>query len=294
MKNNFILIQLIATTLALATFSSACEKDTAPASNKIQQGNTTIEMNAIYTGYDLQVRYNHVINASIHATVRVYQNGKAMDVPVNIPAGYKSLQNWTGDDYLNAWNYNGYYDSTSTNGLPVITGSVDSVKIIGASCPDKEYGFKIIGGNIDWSSFYHPEDPETTVSFICNTDTVLYSNYDFSSGTVYYNQTSKRYRFGLFNMTYQMISATENYPLQQGITMDIPVLVYFWNGRNYGVQPDGPQAQTNGSTLQLTITKLSGTHFDATFSGKVWSSRQADTLFISKGEIKNALLPVLE
>ncbi len=91
-----------------------------------------------------------------------------------------------------------------------------------------------------------------------------------------------------------MISAVGNYPLQQGMTMDIPVLVYFWNGRNYGVQPDGPQAQTNGSTLQLTITKLSGSHFDATFSGKVWSSRQADTLFITKGEIKNALLPVIE
>jgi hypothetical protein len=283
----------MATMFALATFFSACEKG-LDASNKIQQGNTTIEINAIYTGYYLQVRYNNVINAPIHATVRVFQNGKTLDAPVNIPAGYKSMQNWRDDDYLNAWDYNGYYDSTSTNGLPVITGNVDSVKIIAVSCSDKEYGFKIIGGNINWSSFYHPTDPKTTVSFIANSDTVLYSNYDFSSGTVYYNKTAKRYRFGLFNMTYQMISAIESYPLQPGMIMDIPILVYFWNGRNYGIQPDGPQAQTNGSTLQLTITKLSDTHFDASFSGKVWSSRQADTLFISKGEIKNALLPVIE
>lgn len=294
MKNNFILIQIIATMFALAIFFPACEKDPAASANKIQQGNTTIEMNAIYTGYYLQVRYNNVINAPIHATVRVYQNGKTMDAPVNIPAGYQSLQNWNDDDYLNAWNYNGYYDSISTNGLPVITGRVDSVKIIAASSPDKEYGFKIIGGNIDWSSFYHPTDLKTTVSFISNKDTVLYSDYDFSSGTVYYNKTSKMYRFGLFNMSYQMFSAIANYPLQQGKTMEIPVLVYFWNGRNYGLQPDGPLAGTNGSTLQLTITKVSGTHFDATFSGKVWSSRQADTLFISEGEIKNAFLPAVE
>lgn len=293
MKNNSILIQIIATIFALSIFFSACKKDPA-TENKIQQGHTTIEMNAIYTGYYLQVRYNNVINAPIHATVRVYQNGTTMDVPVNIPAGYQSLQNWTNDDYLNAWNYNGYYDSTSTNGLPVITGRVDSVKIIAASSPDKEYGFKIIGGNIDWSSFYHPTDLKTTVSFISNKDTVLYSDYDFSSGTVWYSKTSKMYRFGLFNMTYQMFSAVANYPLQQGMKMDIPVLVYFWNGRNYGMQPDGPLAGTNGSTLQLTVTKVSATHFDATFSGKVWSSRQADTLFISNGEIKNAFLPLVE
>ena len=294
MKNNSILIQIIATMFALATFFSACEKDPAASANKIQQGNTTIEMNAIYTGYYLQVRYNNVINAPIHATVRVYQNEKTMDVPVNIPAGYQSLQNWNDDDYLNAWDYNGYYDSISTNGLPVITGHVDSVKIIAASCPDKEYGFKIIGGNIDWSSFYHPTDLKTTVSFISNSDTVLFSNYDFSSGTVFYNQTSKIYRFGLFNMSYQMFSAIANYPLQQGMTMDVPLFIYFWNGRNYGLPPEGPLAGTNGSTLKLTITKLSANHFDATFSGKVWSSRLADTLFISKGEIKNVFLPVVE
>jgi hypothetical protein len=40
-----------------------------------------------------------------------------------------------------------------------------------------------------------------------------------------------------------------------------------------------------------TKEKVSATHFDAAFSGKVWSSRQPDTLFISKGELKNALLP---
>ena len=294
MKNNSVLFLFLAIICALSITFSACKKDPAGASNKIQQGNTTIEINAIYTGYYLQVRYNNVINAPIHATVRVYQNGKTMDVPVNISADYKSLQQWNNDDFINVWDYNGYYDSVHVNGLPVITGTVDSVKIIAASCPDKEYGFKIVGGNVDWSAFYHPTDPKTTVSFISNNDTVLYSDYDFTSGTVFYNKTLKLYRFGLYNMTYQMYSAPANYPLQAGLTMDIPVFIYFWNGRNYGLPTEGSLAGTNGSTVKLTITKVSDTHFDATFSGKVWASRVADTLFISKGEIKNALLPVID
>lgn len=294
MKNNTILFKFIGLAIASVITISACQKDPDAASNKIQQGNTTIEINGIFPEYSLLIRYNNVINAPIHATVRVYQNGKTLDVPVNIPAGYKGLQPWKDDDYINSWTYNGYYDSLGTNGLPVITGSVDSVKIIEVNCPDKEYGFKIVGGTIDWSNFYHPTDAKTTVSFISNTDTVLYSNYDFSSGAIFYNQASKMYRFGLFNMNFQVNSAVENYPLQQGMTMDIPLFIYFWNGKNYGLPPEGPLAGTNGSTLQLTITKLSDTHFDATFSGKVWSSRVADTLFISKGEIKNALLPIIE
>jgi hypothetical protein len=63
------------------------------------------------------------------------------------------------------------------------------------------------------------------------------------------------------------------------------------NSIYFGSQPDNVVSASFGSTLQLTITNVTGTHFDATFSGKLWSSRQADTLFISEGEIKNALLP---
>lgn len=292
MKTNLSLIYLISVLTILAIFSS-CEKDPASV-NEIQHGNNTVEMNAIYTGYYLQVRYNGVIDAPIKATVKIYQHGKTMNVPVNIPAGYKSLQHWGGDDYVNAWNYNGFYDSIGVNHLPVISGNVDSLEIIAVSCPDKQYGFSILSHGMDWSEFYHPTDPRTIVSFISNKDTVSYNDYDFSSGTVSYNKSVKYYRFGLFNNMLQMISAAKDYPLQPGMTMDIPVLVYYWNGRNYGIQPDGPQASTNGSTLQLTITRLSGTNFDATFSGKIWSSRQEDTLIISNGEIKNALLPVLE
>lgn len=289
MKNQCPFFRIIAITFSLALFFSACKKDPVSSSNKIQQGNTIIEMNVIYPNY-LQVRYNNVINAPIHATVTVYQNGSKKDVPLNIPAGYKSLQNWSGDNYINVWNYNAYLDSTGNSSLPVITGPVDSVRITAVSCPDKEYGFKILVGTNDWT-FYHPDDVKTTLSFISNKDTILYSAYDFESGFLYYNKNTKLYFFGLFNNACYIGSPSANYPLMEGTTLNMPVLVYNWNGRTYGIQPDGPLAITNGSTLQLKITKVSATHFDAAFSGKVWSSRQPDTLFISKGELKNALLP---
>jgi hypothetical protein len=288
-KNNLLLLKNIAIVFSMTVFFSACKKDPSTVSNKIQQGNNVIQMNVLYHSY-LEVRYNTVINAPIHVTVTIYQNGKTQDVPVNIPAGYKSLQSWGNNNYINVWNYNAYIDSTGDAPLPVITGTVDSVRITAISCPDKEYGFKILVGTNDWT-FYHPDDLKTTLSFISNKDTILFSVYDFESGFLHYDKTTKQYFFGLFNNACYIASPSLNYPLTEGMALDMPVLVYNWNGRNYGIQPDGPEAITNGSTLQLKITKISTTHFDATFSGKVWSSRQPDTLFISQGELENALLP---
>ena len=288
MKNNCRPFGIIAILFSLAIFFSSCKKE-AVSADRIQKGNTIIEMNVIYPNY-VQIRYNNVINSPIDVTITVYQNGTKKDVSINIPAGYKSLQSWGNDNYINVWNYNAYYDSTGSSPLPVITGTVDSVRITAVSCPDKEYGFKILVGTNDWT-FYHPKDLKTTLDFISNNDTISYSAYDFESGFLYYNKTTKLYFFGLFNNACYIGSPSPDYPLTEGMTLDMPVLVYNWNGRNYGIQPDGPLAITNGSTLQLKITNITNTHFDATFSGKVWSSRQADTLFISKGELKNALLP---
>lgn len=88
-----------------------------------------------------------------------------------------------------------------------------------------------------------------------------------------------------------LFSGSEQYPLHEGMAMNIPLMVYTYNSRNYGSFPDGTQAYLNGSTIVLTIIKVTDTHFDATFSGKLWSAMQADTLHISNGEIKNAVLP---
>jgi len=76
-------IRFFAATLSVGILFSDCKKDTARSNNAIQQGNTTIEINAIFTGnprgrpYFLQVRYNNVIDAPINVNVTLYlKNGQ--------------------------------------------------------------------------------------------------------------------------------------------------------------------------------------------------------------------------
>lgn len=287
--------------LSVALLFSNCKKD--PSSDKpIQQGNTTIEINAISpratsSGSMLQIRYNNVINSPINLTITFHlEGGQQKRVPINIPSGYKNLVLWFDNGYINTWDYQGYYDSTGNGSTSVIDNNwkVSSVEITSVNCPDKEYGFKVLTGSDQWT-LYQPKDSLTSISFISNKDTISYSGYDFeTSANNLYTTAISSYGFYFFKSSILLFSGNEKYPLAEGLKMNIPLMLYRWNSRDYGSQPDGGQAASNGSTLQLTITKLTSTHFDATLSGKLWSSRQPDTLRISKGVIKNALLPKIK
>jgi len=294
MKTTNKLISVISTILLAGFFISSCNKQRDESRNAIQQGNTTIEINAIYPNY-LQLRYNNVIDAPIEVGVTFYiQNGVQKVVPVKIPAGYKKLQSWGGNEqYINVYNYSEYNDSTGNAPPPVIQPGwvVDSVKITSVSCSDGKYGFKVLTGADQWD-FFHPTDPKTTVSFIAGQDTFYYTDFDFNNPFLYYYTQGKVYGFNFFNYTVYMQSSVANFPIQQGMVMGLPYMHYTLNGRQWGSQPDNRDSASNGSTLKLTVTNITGVHFDATFSGKLWSSLQADTLFISNGEFKNALLPV--
>lgn len=283
---------LIFVGLPISLFLSGCEKDDPIGG--IQQGNTIIQINAVSPDiYNiLQVRYNNVIAAPITATITFHlEDGQKKNVQINIPANNKNLQEWSENKFINTWNYNGFLDSTGNNSTPPIDRSwnISSVEITAVSCPDKEYGFKILTSD-EWT-FYEPRDPHTIVSFVSNKDTVFYSDYDFIATLTQYNNQTRNYYFNFFSASVMLFSDVQKYPLTEGMTMNVPLMVYRFNSRNYGSQPDGPQAYLNGSTIVLTITKATSTHFDATFSGNLWSSRQQDTLHISNGEIKNALLP---
>lgn len=288
-------IKNFALTLTVALLFSSCEKDPGQSGNPIQQGNTTIQINAISPDvYNiLQVRYNNVINAPIKATIRfTLKDGQQKDAQITIPANNKDLQQWDENKFINTWNYTGgYYDSTGNtpNGPIDRRWDIASVKITAVSCPDKEYGFKILTSD-DWI-FFQPKDSTTSISFISNKDTVFYSGYDFMGTLSQFNNSTTSYYFNFLYNKVMLFSGSEQYPLHEGMTMNIPLMVYNYNSRNYGSFPDGPQAYLNGSTIVLTITKITDTHFDATFSGKLWSAMQADTLHISNGEIKNAVLP---
>lgn len=286
--------------LSLALLFSNCKKDPVPSDNIIQQGNTTIEINAIFptlpsgSSHFLQVRYNNVINAAINATITFHlKNGEQKRIPINIPAGYKNLVQRRDSSYINTWDYTGHYDSTGNGSIPVIDGSwdVSSVEITSVTCSDKEYGFKVLTSADNWN-FYKPKNSATSINFISNKDTISYSGYDFeTSANSFYTADISSYGFYFFSSGILLFSGNEKYPLTQGFKINIPLMLYRWNSRDYGSQPDGEDAASNGSTIQLTITKITSTHFDATFSGRLWSSRQPDTLRISQGVIKNALLP---
>lgn len=296
MKSNPLTVRLWVLAILSITVFYACTK-THEANNIIQEGQTTIEINAIYPA--LQIRYNDVIDAPINVTIAFHlTDGQEKHVAITIPADYKQLQRWDSDGFLNNWSYieNGYDSTTNTTPpKPQIDPNwqVESVEIISVTCPDKQYGFKVLTGSDEWS-FYHPTDSLTSVSFVANKDTVSYSDYDFNvGGGIIYQQNISSYEFYLFDYAFQMLSDHgQAYPLTSGMTMGMPFLLYRWNSRNYGSELDDGDPASNGSTLKLTVTKLTDTHFDATFSGKLWSSRQPDTLFIVNGEIKNALLPI--
>lgn len=322
MKKNFYYLAFVFSTLIyVLTFSSCTKKPDATNNNNdsIQQGDTTIEVNLIpiggkysQTGFPedtigYQLRLNAVVNAPINFTLAFYLTGnKEQDVQINLPAGYENLLNWQGDNYLNYLNISAYSSNSNDSGAVQKSFSnvydaswhIDSVEIKGVSSSNKNYGFKVLD-KTDWTSYYVPHDSITSIYFVANTDTISYSDYDFNLTSNTYS-TSGTYAFYFPNPSLVlMFSGSAKYPLQKGITLDIPLMVYakeisIGNGTSYiyyGSQPDGTQAYTNYSTVKINITNVTDKLFDANFSGNIYSSRQPDTLFITNGIIKNAPLP---
>lgn len=297
MKQKPFSIIFVITCLVCMVFFYACTKDSG-GNKTIQQGNTTIEILPIYTSATpahLIIKYNNVIDAPIYVTVTFHlKNSETHDVTANIPGGHKQLESWGSDGYLNVWDYSNPYDSTSGGQPPArIDGSwdVDYVTITAVSCPDKNYGFKVLVPDDSWT-YYQPKDPVTSVSFVVNQDTISFSDYDFDASASQYLIPTSTYGFYFYKIFLQMFSEPSAYPLQKGQAIDIPYFHYYWDNRNHGSQLSTAEQATNGSTLVLTITSITDKHFNADFSGKIWSSLQPDTLFISGGKIENTLLPI--
>ncbi|HEY5369164.1 MAG TPA: hypothetical protein VIJ75_09245 [Hanamia sp.] len=137
---------------------------------------------------------------------------------------------------------------------------VSSVAITAVSCPDKEYGFKVLAGADDWT-FYKPTGPVTSIYFISNKYTVSWSDYDFNTEPCLYRTLPRVYGFTFFSRRVLLYSATAGYPLKVGMTMDIPAMVYNWNSRIYGSQSDDVVPASNASTFHLSITNVTSTHF---------------------------------
>jgi len=267
----------------------------------IQQGDEIIEVNAIYNDGFLQIRYNNVIASPIYLKLHfIMTDGNQLDFPVTIPAGYQRLQKWgNGDEYMNVLDYIGGTITTQTGvitSLPQLSGTliVQSLTIISATTPDKQYGFKPLGGNDDWT-YYHPSSPRCTVKFLANNENIQYSNFDFEVlSEVSSENDNEIYQFAMRDYMLQIISDLSPYPVKEGIQIGMPFLRYYYNNRNYGYAFGEKDEASNGSTLKLTVTKVSDQYFDATFSGKVWSAINPDTLFITDGTMENMPIPSVQ
>lgn len=305
------MLNCIAGVFICTIFFCACGKNPSISNDGIiQQGDTTIEINAAYSFNPyymgampypaLRVRYNNVIASPINLTISFYlQSGQVKDVPMVIPANNKSLQG-QGDEYINNWTNSGtVYDSTTGTNIVLFDNfnwGINSVKIKSVSCPDKHYGFKVLN-DTSWTAYYHPTDSITTVSFFANSDSVYYSDYDFNTVGTWFNTANSTYSFTpfiLFNAFLYFESVPSTYPLWQGMIIDIPYLLYLWNNQVYGIEPTVVPNPSDYSSVKLTITSIHSPFFDATFSGKIYSSRQPDTLVITKGIFHNAPLPIVQ
>lgn len=297
-------LMLLMIAFSTSCLLSACSKSDLDSGDHIQQGSTVIQVNAIYPQspayaglHTLQIRYNNVIDAPIYLKLRFnLTDGGHLDLPVTLPAGYQNLQRWSEDTYLNILDYVGGATDTLTgilSPLPPLSSTLDikSLVIISATTPDKKYGFQVLGGNDDWS-FYHPTELHSSIGFTVNNEDIAYSDYDFSAThATFFRNNNSRYTFGINNIDITMISDVAAFPLQEGVQMGIPYFRYYFHNRNYGYAL-GPEVESsNGSTVQLKVTKLTATHFAATFSGKVWSAISPDTLFITNGVMENMPLP---
>src|SRR3954468_16200213 len=111
MKNNLALIIFITSSFLFTFILSSCTKNHDNPGNPIQQGDSTIEINAVFgsipnsnSSRSLQIRYNNVINASINLMITFHlKDGQEHDVPITISAGHKDLQLWGNGNYLNIW-----------------------------------------------------------------------------------------------------------------------------------------------------------------------------------------------
>lgn len=141
-------------------------------------------------------------------------------------------------------------------------------------------------------------------------DNVVLTKTSFYSGTQYfeYNDTSKynAVYFSLNSSVYsisvgqstnqsnlvRMISDSSNKTLFVGQQIKMPYFAYYGPYSDHGtIVSNGVIEAKSGSTVYLTITRVSNVDFDATFSGKVWSSRDPDTLYIHDGSMLHVKLP---
>jgi|GEM_PF-1686961 len=299
-------VTVLAGLVLMFTLPSCGKDDNMGGLSGIQKGDTTVSIYAgvykfdlNYNLFELRIKYNHVISTEITAVVRFYIHAKGQkDLTFTIPAGNQNPKAEINGQYLNNWIYSSTEPDTwaETNGASLIDASweVDSVKLIGVHTADKHYGFKVLGKDDTWPAYFDVKNPKTTLQFAYNNKQLRFESYDFEAGWASYSTQQQNYILHYFDNQIQIITSGTSYPLEAGMVIKIPFMLFF-DQKTYGGSTDKPDGSNDTySTLKLTITKVQNNHYDGQFEGKLFSSRQTDTLFITDGIIKNALMPEKE
>ncbi|MDI3321860.1 hypothetical protein [Pinibacter soli] len=134
-----------------------------------------------------------------------------------------------------------------------------------------------------------PVNYNTTAFFISNKDTIQYK--DSSSHTQVVYSTSKAYAITL-GLSFRVISDSLQPKLYVGQQIRMPYMRYYGPYSDHGTDVKNDDiALGSGSTVVLTVTRVGSENFDATFSGKLWSTKDIDTLFIKEGVLKQVKMP---
>lgn len=132
---------------------------------------------------------------------------------------------------------------------------------------------------------------QTTAFFISNKDTIRYSDSS-KNAIVTYNATGKKSYVITLGYAFRGISYNDEPVLSAGQQIKLPYFRYYGPYGDHGTETlNDDIAPGSGSTVVLRVTRVGNADFDATFSGKVWSAKEADTLFIKEGQLKQVKLP---
>lgn len=130
---------------------------------------------------------------------------------------------------------------------------------------------------------------KTTAFFIANNDTIRYSDSSKNTEVVY--TSSRRYAITL-GFAYRAISDSLPPKLFVGQLIKMPYFRYYGPYSDHGTDTKNDDiAPGSGSTVVVKITRVGEDNFDATFSGKVWSVKDVDTIFIKEGQLTQVKLP---
>ena len=229
-----------------------------------------------YATNNLSALFNRVINSEITIVTLLHRDGGKRDTTINliIPSGYK---NYVASDPVGAGVMNYYYKNVGS-GFGVV-----SMEVVSITCSDKSYYFTT---KVDTTTVL---DFKTSVYFISNKDTLRFNNYSYQTISTYSGIKSFAFNFGI---TLRMMSDSLLTPLYVGQSIHMPYLCYYGPYTDHGTQvANNDIAPHSGSTVSIVITRKDDKSFDATFSGKVWSAKEMDTLFIKGGQMLNVKLP---